>query len=292
MLHIPSPSPETPMFLCYSYYILLILLISTIQIVFIVVQSSHKLLHKVKISIFQIIQAIRQKQKGYIIMANIGVFDVLGPIMIGPSSSHTAGAARLGKIARTIVNKPIKEVTFLLHGSFKETYRGHGTDRALVAGILGMEPSDDRLRNAIELAEKEGIAITFQPSDLGQVHPNTVKFLITDCDGIEWEVLGSSIGGGLVAISEINGNKVKITGEFPTIITCHDDIPGTVSKTSTLFYENGINIAHMTLVRSQKGKDATMTLEVDSLISKEIEEKIKQIDGINRVIVINSLGGN
>lgn len=178
MLHIPSPSPETPRFLCYSYYISLILLINTIQIVFIVVQSSHKLLHKVKISIFQIIQAIRQKQKGCIIMANIGVFDVLGPIMIGPSSSHTAGAARLGKIARTIVNKPIKEVTFLLHGSFKETYRGHGTDRALVAGILGMEPSDDRLRNAIELAEKEGIAITFQPSDLGQVHPNTVKSLL------------------------------------------------------------------------------------------------------------------
>lgn len=225
-------------------------------------------------------------------MANIGIFDVLGPIMIGPSSSHTAGAARLGKIARTIVNKPIKDVTFLLHGSFKETYKGHGTDRALVAGILGMVPDDERLRDALLIAEKEGLEVHFLPADLGQVHPNTVKILMTDCDDINWEVLGSSIGGGLVEIYEINGNKVKITGEYPTIITCHDDIPGTVSKVSTLFYDNDINIAHMTLVRSQKGKDATMTFEVDNNVSEELIAAIKAVEGVNRVILINSLGGN
>ena len=225
-------------------------------------------------------------------MANIGIFDVLGPIMIGPSSSHTAGAARLGKIARTIVNKPIKDVTFLLHGSFKETYKGHGTDRALVAGILGMMPDDERLRDALLIAEKEGLEVHFLPADLGQVHPNTVKILMTDCDDINWEVLGSSIGGGLVEIYEINGNKVKITGEYPTIITCHDDIPGTVSKVSTLFYDNDINIAHMTLVRSQKGKDATMTFEVDNNVSEELIAVIKAVEGVNRVILINSLGGN
>lgn len=225
-------------------------------------------------------------------MANIGIFDVLGPIMIGPSSSHTAGAARLGKIARTIVNKPIKDVTFLLHGSFKETYKGHGTDRALVAGILGMMPDDERLRDALLIAEKEGLEVHFLPADLGQVHPNTVKILMTDCDDINWEVLGSSIGGGLVEIYEINGNKVKITGEYPTIITCHDDIPGTVSKVSTLFYDNDINIAHMTLVRSQKGKDATMTFEVDNNVSEELIATIKAVEGVNRVILINSLGGN
>lgn len=224
-------------------------------------------------------------------MANIGVFDVLGPIMIGPSSSHTAGAARLGKIARTIVNKPIKEVTFLLHGSFRETYKGHGTDRALVAGILGMAPDDARLRDSISIAESQGLKLHFTPADLGQVHPNTVKFLIKDCDDIIWEVLGSSIGGGLVKINEINGNKVQITGEYPTIITCHDDIPGTVAKISALFYEQKINIAYMTLVRSQKGKGATMTLEIDSPASDDIIEKIHNIEGVNRVIVINSLGG-
>ena len=224
-------------------------------------------------------------------MANIGIFDVLGPIMIGPSSSHTAGAARLGKIAGTIVNKPIKEVSFLLHGSFKETYKGHGTDRALVAGILGFLPDDPNLKDSISIANEKGIIIRFLPADLGQVHPNTVKFLIKDIDDIEWEVLGSSIGGGLVEILEINGKKVKITGEYPTIITCHDDIPGTVSKISTLFYENKINIAFMSLSRNQKGKDATMTLEVDTNISDEIINEIKSINGVNRVIVINSLGG-
>lgn len=225
-------------------------------------------------------------------MANIGIFDVLGPIMIGPSSSHTAGAARLGKIARTIVNKPIKDVTFLLHGSFKETYKGHGTDRALVAGILGMMPDDERLRDALLIAEKEGLEVHFLPADLGQVHPNTVKILMTDCGDINWEVLGSSIGGRLVEIYEINGNKVKITGEYPTIITCHDDIPGTVSTVSTLFYDNDINIAHMTLVRSQKGKDATMTFELDNNVSEELIAAIKAVEGVNRVILINSLGGN
>lgn len=224
-------------------------------------------------------------------MANIGIFDVLGPIMIGPSSSHTAGAARLGKIAGTIVNKPIKEVSFLLHGSFRETYKGHGTDRALVAGILGFFPDDPNLKDSISIANEKGIIIRFLQADLGQVHPNTVKFLIKDIEDIEWEVLGSSIGGGLVEIHEINGKKVKVTGEYPTIITCHDDVPGTVSKISTLFYENKINIAFMSLSRNQKGKDATMTLEVDTNISDEIINEIKSINGVNRVIVINSLGG-
>ena len=224
-------------------------------------------------------------------MANIGIFDVLGPIMIGPSSSHTAGAARLGKIAGTIVNKPIKEVSFLLHGSFRETYKGHGTDRALVAGILGFLPDDPNLKDSISIANEKGIIIRFLQADLGQVHPNTVKFLIKDIEDIEWEVLGSSIGGGLVEIHEINGKKVKVTGEYPTIITSHDDVPGTVSKISTLFYENKINIAFMSLSRNQKGKDATMTLEVDTNISDEIINEIKSINGVNRVIVINSLGG-
>lgn len=224
-------------------------------------------------------------------MANIGIFDVLGPIMIGPSSSHTAGAARLGKIAGTIVNKPIKEVSFLLHGSFRETYKGHGTNRALVAGILGFLPDDPNLKDSISIANEKGIIIRFLQADLGQVHPNTVKFLIKDIEDIEWEVLGSSIGGGLVEIHEINGKKVKVTGEYPTIITCHDDVPGTVSKISTLFYENKINIAFMSLSRNQKGKDATMTLEVDTNISDEIINEIKSINGVNRVIVINSLGG-
>lgn len=224
-------------------------------------------------------------------MANVGVFDVLGPIMIGPSSSHTAGACRLGKIAKTIVGKEIKEVTFLLHGSFSKTYKGHGTDRALVAGILGMNPDDDRLRHSLDLAKEQGIKIEFVPTDLGDCHPNTVKCLITDLDDITWEILGSSIGGGLVEIGEINGSKVQITGEYPTIITCHDDIPGTVAKTSGLLYDAGINIAFMKLSRSQKGQVATMTFELDQVVDSEIIECIKNIEGVKRVITINPVGG-
>lgn len=220
-------------------------------------------------------------------MVNIGVFDVLGPIMIGPSSSHTAGAARLGKIANAIVNKDIQEVSFLLHGSFSKTYKGHGTDRALVAGVLGMAPDDPNLRYSLEIAKEKGIKFEFIPCDLGDVHPNTVKFLIKDCDGFDWEVQGSSIGGGLVEIHKINGNNVQITGEYPTIITCHSDIPGTVSKVSTLLYENEINIAFMKLVRSQKGEDATMTFEVDTPVSDATIEAIKHIEGVRRVITIN-----
>ncbi|MBX4268514.1 L-serine ammonia-lyase, iron-sulfur-dependent subunit beta [Clostridium estertheticum] len=220
-------------------------------------------------------------------MKNFGVFDILGPIMVGPSSSHTAGAARLGKIAKTIVGTDIKEVTFLLHGSFGKTYKGHGTDRALVAGILGMEPSDDDLRNSISIAESKGLKIKFIEYDLGQVHPNTVKFLITDINNNYFEIMGSSIGGGNVEINEINGNSVLITGVNPTIITCHDDIPGTVAKVSDLIYEDKINIAFLKLVRGEKGKSATMTFEVDSTIPDSLVKDIKKITGINKVIVIN-----
>jgi len=136
-------------------------------------------------------------------MKNFGVFDILGPIMIGPSSSHTAGAARLGKVARSIADGEIEEVTFLLHGSFGKTYKGHGTDRALVAGILNMEPSDRRLRNSLEIAKKEGLKFEFKEYDLGDEHPNTVKFLIKCKDGRKCEVVGSSIGGGNIQISEV-----------------------------------------------------------------------------------------
>jgi len=224
-------------------------------------------------------------------MANVGVFDVLGPIMIGPSSSHTAGAARLGKIANKIVGNAIKEVSFLLHGSFSKTYKGHGTDRALVAGILGMNPDDERLRDSLQIAQEQDIKIEFIPSDLGDTHPNTVKMLIKDVNDTEWSVMGSSIGGGLVEINEINGNKVEISGEYHTLITCHNDQVGTVSKVSTLLSEENINIACMKLVRSQKGQGATMTLELDGTASDNIIEKIKTVEGINRVISINPVGG-
>lgn len=222
-------------------------------------------------------------------MSNMSVFDILGPIMVGPSSSHTAGAARLGKVAKAIVGDEIEEVTFLLHGSFGKTYKGHGTDRALVAGILGMDASDERLRNSLEIAQNEGLKFKFEEKDLGDQHPNTVKFLIKCKNGKTSEIVGSSIGGGNIEVTEVNGNRVQFTGAYPTIITSHKDIPGTVAKVTNIVYEYKINIAFMNLVRSQKGKDATMTFEIDGKIHNEVIEKIKEVEGINKVIVINLL---
>ena len=220
-------------------------------------------------------------------MKNPSVFDILGPIMVGPSSSHTAGAARLGKVARSIAGEDIKKVTFLLHGSFAKTYKGHGTDRALLAGILGMEPSDARLRDAIVIAKNQGLEFEFVESDLGDVHPNTVKFLMETEEGTRCDVMGSSIGGGSIVITEVNSNSVEFTGEYPTLIISNIDVPGVVSKVTTVLSNRNINIAFMKVFRSQKGKEANMVFEVDHKLDEEIIEEICSIDSIKKVININ-----
>ena len=220
-------------------------------------------------------------------MKNPGIFDILGPVMVGPSSSHTAGAARLGKIARTVADEEFKKVTFLLHGSFAKTYRGHGTDRALVAGILGMEPSDKRLRNSLEIARDKGIEIEFIEENLGDVHPNTVKFLIETSSGKICDVMGSSIGGGSIEVIEVNGSSVNFTGEYPTLIISLIDVAGSVSMISSILYINDINIAFMKVFRSQKGKDASMIFEVDHNIPDSVEKEIMKIEHVNKLIRIN-----
>lgn len=221
-------------------------------------------------------------------MKSVGVFDILGPIMVGPSSSHTAGAARLGKVARAVTGGDVEDVTFYLHGSFAKTYKGHGTDRALVAGILGMEPSDLRLRDSLEIAREMGLKIRFREADLGDVHPNTVKFVIKGKEGT-YEIIGSSIGGGSIEINSVNGNLVKFTGAYPTVITSNRDVPGVVSKVTSIFYDNDINIAFMKVFRNQKGREATMVFEVDHEVPSEVIGNIKAIEGISKVIMINPI---
>lgn len=221
-------------------------------------------------------------------MKSVGVFDILGPIMVGPSSSHTAGAARLGKVARAVAGADIEEVTFYLHGSFAKTYKGHGTDRALVAGILGMEPSDLRLRDSLEIARELGLKIDFKEADLGDVHPNTVEFIIRGKEG-NYGLIGSSIGGGSIEVTSVNGNTVNFTGAYPTVIVSNRDVPGVLSKVASILYDNDINIAFMKVFRNQKGKNATMVFEVDHEITAEIIGNIKAIEGINKVIMINPI---
>lgn len=220
-------------------------------------------------------------------MRQYSVFDIMGPIMIGPSSSHTAGAARLGKIAAIIAGDEIKNVTFLLHGSFAKTYKGHGTDRALVAGILGMDPCDERLKDSVKIAKERHIGIEFKEADLGDVHPNTVKFIITIASNEKIEIQGSSIGGGSILITEVDGEEIEFSGEYPTIIVRHRDVPGMVSKVTSLMSEQGINIAFMKVFRSNKGSSATMVFETDSEIPKDVIEKIKLLGYIAKIRVIN-----
>jgi L-serine dehydratase len=227
-------------------------------------------------------------------MRKYSSFDILGPVMIGPSSSHTAGAARLGKIAGAIGGDDIIGVKFLLHGSFAKTYKGHGTDRALVAGVLGMEPWDERLRDSLKLAEGMGLKVEFREADFGDVHPNTVRIIMAKADGSTTSIRGSSIGGGSIVINEVDGEEVEFTGEYPTVIIKHIDMPGVISKVTTLMYEEGINIAFMKVYRSSKGASSMMVFETDTMVSDEFAYKIsnmslkvKEFAYIKSVRVIN-----
>ena len=225
-------------------------------------------------------------------MQNFGIFDIIGPILIGPSSSHTAGAARLGKVAKSICgHNKLKKVTFLLHGSFAKTYKGHGTDKALVAGILGMEPSDVRLRNSLDIAKEQSLEIEFKECDLGNEHPNTVKFLMTTVDNTYCEVMGSSIGGGNIRITEVNGNSLDFSGEYPTLIISQKDVPGVVCKVSEIVYKYNVNIAFMKVFRIEKGKSAVMIFELDNTLDEHIIEDIKKVDYVNKIIVLNPVEG-
>ncbi|MFA9397499.1 MAG: L-serine ammonia-lyase, iron-sulfur-dependent subunit beta [Clostridiaceae bacterium] len=223
-------------------------------------------------------------------MKKYGVFDIVGPIMIGPSSSHTAGAVRLGQIARIIAGSDVKSVLCLLHGSFGKTYKGHGTDRALAAGILGMDPSDFRLKDSLNIAKEKNIFIEFKEFFLSEdSHPNTVKFVITKEDLSIVEITGCSIGGGNIKIVEIDGEELEFTGKYPTILIKHIDLPGVISKVTGLLYEENVNIAFMKVYRDDKGKEAYMIFETDNDISSNIIEKMKKIDNIKTLKVINKL---
>ncbi|NMM61501.1 L-serine ammonia-lyase, iron-sulfur-dependent, subunit beta [Clostridium sp. P21] len=220
-------------------------------------------------------------------MREYSAFDILGPIMIGPSSSHTAGAARLGKVAKTIAGGEVKKVQFFLHGSFASTYKGHGTDKALVAGILGMDPWDQGLKTSMDKAKEKGIEIEFIPTDLGDVHPNTVKFVITRTDNKIVEVIGSSIGGGNIVITGIDGENIEFTGAYPTILINHIDIPGMVAKVTAVLYDYEINIAFMRVYRSGKGSAAAMVFEVDNVVSQDLIDEIVKIPNIKNARAIN-----
>lgn len=220
-------------------------------------------------------------------MKSYGLFDILGPIMIGPSSSHTAGAVRLGKIGMQIAGSGFNEVDFLLHGSFATTYKGHGSDKALVAGLLGMNPPDDGIKESFKLAHEAGIKYNFIPTDLGNVHPNTVKMIFKYPDGSVYSVTGSSIGGGSIIVTDINGVSVDFTGNSPTIILTYDDRKGVVHEVSSILIEHNINIGTMKVTRADE--IATLICELDAPMTDEVMNKIRDLKDINYIKLINPM---
>ena len=205
----------------------------------------------------------------------MNVFDILGPVMIGPSSSHTAGAARIGRITLALLGAPAVKADIFLHGSFAKTYKGHGTDKALIAGIMGMSTDDSRIRRAPELAREQGLAVTITTGDIDGAHPNTARVALTDADGNRVSLLGSSIGGGNILVTEVNGMEVSITGQHTTLIVLHRDAPGTIAAVTEVMAEAGVNICNFRLSRQQKGGDAVMTIEIDGSFGPELNQKIK-----------------
>ncbi|WIF94217.1 L-serine ammonia-lyase, iron-sulfur-dependent subunit beta [Caminicella sporogenes] len=223
-------------------------------------------------------------------MKNFSAFEVIGPKMVGPSSSHTAGAARIGRLAGKLCDFNARKVKFLLHGSFAKTYKGHGTDRALMAGILGMKESDEKLKNSLQIAKQKGIEYEFVEADLGEVHPNTVKIIIEKSDSSIVELMGSSIGGGSIKIIEINGLKLEFTGQYPTLITRHIDHPGIIANITKILAQNNINIAYMSVYRQDKGKDAFMVIESDDVLDMDLLKIIKSsVKSVKDVFIINSI---
>lgn len=191
------------------------------------------------------------KERDVKIRMDISIFDVVGPIMIGPSSSHTAGAAKLSRVARLIVKEPFTHISFGLHGSFAKTYKGHGTDKALVAGALGLSEDSEALADSFKLAKNQGLEFDFYEIELEGVHENTVKMTLTMLDGSQNVVVGSSIGGGQIEIIEINGFVTNMSLQLPTIVINQYDKKGVISEVSGILAEHSLNIATMKLSRTQ-----------------------------------------
>lgn len=214
------------------------------------------------------------------------IFSILGPVMIGPSSSHTAGAARLARVARSIVGKPYNKVEFYLHGSFAQTYKGHGTDRALVAGALGFNESDDRLCTSFAIADEMGLAYSFQPVELEGAHENTVMMKFYQDDKLLSTITGSSIGGGNIIITNIDGFVSSSLENSPPSSSNTGIKRALWERWAPPFWPT-VNIANMSLNRTGKGLEATTIIETDEPVSDHTIELLKQIEGVLDIMVIN-----
>ena len=208
------------------------------------------------------------------------VFDIIGPVMIGPSSSHTAGAARIGRYAlNTLGTEPVRADIYF-SSSFAKTYKGHGTDKAIVAGILGMDTDDPGIKYSFDTAEHRGLEFYFHTCEIENSHPNTAFVVLTSETGRKVEVQGASIGGGNIIITKINGTPVEITGKFTTMIVLHKNIPGMISDVTSVLAKYGINIGRFDLRRNPRGGRGVMIIELDSDLPEHINDEIKAMDNV------------
>lgn len=214
------------------------------------------------------------------------VFDIIGPVMIGPSSSHTAGAARIGLVARQLFEQEAEWAAFHLYGSFAKTYEGHGTDVALLGGVLGFDTFDQRMTAAFDHADQAGLRYGFYEEEALPEHPNTVRIRLGKGDDVI-ELVGVSIGGGKVEIKELNGFALRLSGNHPAILVVHDDRYGAIANVATRLAQNEINIGHMEVSRKEQGKEALMVIEVDENIDRETMEDLTKLEHVTKVTKIH-----
>ncbi len=217
----------------------------------------------------------------------MGIFDIMGPVMVGPSSSHTAGAVRIGSITRKLLGEKPVCAELLLHGSFAATGEGHGTDRALVAGLLGMKPDNERIPKSFEIAKEENLSVKIGKVTLRNVHPNTVLLKVQGESGRKLEVVASSLGGGRVKICRLDGIETNFSGDCPTLVVHNLDQPGHVAQVTSLLARNGVNIASMQLYRNMRGGYAVMVLECDQPIPAAPLKSLSKMDGILKITYLN-----
>lgn len=219
----------------------------------------------------------------------MNVFELLGPVMVGPSSSHTAGAAKIGRIARIILGEKPVLADIYLHGSFAATYRGHGSDRALAGGLLGFAADDFRLRQALELAPREGLELAFHQEELGEVHPNTVRIEAVGASGNRVDLVASSVGGGDIRVNRLFGFPVEFDASVHTMIIHHQDRPGVVAAITEVLAQERVNIAQMRVTRETPGRDAVMIIETDQACDLPGLEKMRGIPAVLAAILVEPL---
>lgn len=217
----------------------------------------------------------------------MNIFDIMGPVMVGPSSSHTAGAVRIGYITQKLLGEPVAKAEMLLHGSFAATGKGHGTDRALMAGLLGMKPDDERIPQSFEIAAEKNVQIKIGSIHLRKVHPNTVVLRVESTSGRKLEVTASSVGGGHIKICGIDGIETNFSGDCPTLVVHNLDQPGHVAEVTALLKRYSVNIAAMQLYRNVRGGYAVMVIECDQPIPAEPLASLAKEDGILKVTYLN-----